>query len=93
MNYLQAYDLYLKRLAEDGARKPGVAMIGLGPILLVTMPFYVAIILVMAIFGALGWTGPWGLTLKILISMALLIALFASGFRFVYHRTQSRRDK
>jgi hypothetical protein len=93
VNYLQAYDLYLKRLAEDGARKPGVAMIGLGPILLVTMPFYVAIILIPAIFGALGWTGPLGFTLKISISVALLMGLLYSGFRFVYLRVQSRRDK
>jgi ABC-type transport system involved in cytochrome bd biosynthesis fused ATPase/permease subunit len=85
--------LYLKRLAEGGTRKPGVAIVGIGPILRVTAPFYVAIILVTAIFKMFGWTGALGFTLEILISVSLLVALFYSGFRFVYYRAQSRKNK
>lgn len=93
MKYLQAYDLFLKRLAQDGAQKPGIAAVGFGPILLVTIPFFAAIVIVRTIFGALGWTGTLGATLQILISMALLIALFYSGFRVVYYRARRRKDK
>ena len=93
MKYLHAYDLYLKRLAQDGSKKSGIATIGLGPILLATIPFYVAIIIVTATFGTLGWTNPLATALKIFISVALLVALFHSGFRVVYHRAQSHKDK
>lgn len=94
MKYLQAYDLYLKRLGQGGgAQKPGITAAGLGPILLVTVPFYVAILIVTAIFPVLGWTGPLGTALKLVISLALLIALFYSGFRVVHYRAQSRKAK
>ena len=93
MRYLQAYNLYLKRLAEYGAEKPGLASVGFGPILLVTVPYYVAIIVVMATFPALGWTGPIGFALKISICLALLVGLVYSGFRVVHYRAQSRREK
>lgn len=93
MKYLRAYDLYLKRLGQGGAQKPGIASVGFGPILLVTVPFYVAIVIVTAIFPVLGWTSPIGTTLKLLISLALLIALFYSGFRVVHYRAQSRKGK
>ena len=93
MKYLQAYDLYLKRLGQADAQKPGIASVGFGPILLSTVPFFVAIVFVTAVFPALGWTGPLGTTLKFIISLALLIALFYSGFRVVHYRAQSRKDK
>lgn len=93
MKYLRAYDLYLKRLGQDGAQKPGIASVGFGPIFLVTVPFFVGIVIVTAIFPVLGWTGPLGFTLEVLISLALLIALAYSGFRLVHHRTQARQDK
>jgi hypothetical protein len=93
VKYLQAYDSHLKRLGQSGAQKPGIAAVGFGPILLVTIPFGVATVIVTATFAALGWTGPLGTTLKLLISLALLVALFYSGFRVVHYRAQSRKDK
>jgi len=92
VKYLQAYDLYLRRLGQAGAQKPGIAAVGLGPILLATVPFFLAIVFVTALFPALGWTGPLGFWLKLLISLALLFALFYSGFRVVHYRAQSRKD-
>lgn len=93
MKHLRAYDSYLKRMAQSGAQKPGIAAVGLGPILLATAPFYVAIVMVTAIFPVLGWAGPVGTTVKLLISLVLLFALFYSGFRVVHYRAQSRKGK
>ena len=92
VKYLKAYDLYLKRLGQAGANEPGIAGVGLGPILLSTVPFFLAIVLATAAFPAFGWTGPSGFWLKLLVLMALLFGLFYSGFRVVHYRSQCRKD-
>lgn len=93
MKHLQAYDLILKKLGQNGAKETGLASVGLGPILMATIPFGLAILLVSAIFETFVEKGPIGTTVYLIICAALLFALFYSGFRVVHYRAQWLREK
>lgn len=91
MRYLKLYDDYIKRLANRG-RSTGIGSVGIGSILLVTVPFLIAIVLVSAVFDTFGRGGAVIFWLRLAISIFLLIGLFYSGFRFVYYRNQITRE-
>ena len=93
MKYLQSYDLFLKELGQNGAKKTGLASVGLGPILVATVPFLLAIVMVSAIFETFIAKGPIGTTVYLIICLALLFALFYSGIRVVHYRAQCLRAK
>jgi hypothetical protein len=93
VKHLQAYDLFLKKLGQNGAKESGLASVGLGPILIVTLPFFLAILIVSAIFETFVEKGPIGNTVYLVIGLVLLFALFYSGFRVVHYRAQWLREK
>jgi hypothetical protein len=80
MRYILIYDAALKRLAESGTR-----LSRLGLIHVILWPFVLAIMLTQAVFNALGWVGVIGWSLRLAISVFLLLALLYSGFRFVHY--------
>lgn len=93
MKHLQSYDLFLKKLGQNGAKKTGLASVGLGPILIVTIPIGLAIVIVSTIFEIFVEKSPVGTTMYLIICLALLFALFYSGFRVVHYRAQWLREK
>ena len=93
MKHLQAYDLFLKKLGQNGAKKTGLASVGLGPILITTVPFSLAILIVSAIFETFIVKGPTGTAVYLIICLALVFSLFYSGIRVVHYRAQWLREK
>lgn len=91
MNILRKYDKFIKDMAYGGQKPSGLGMIGTGPILALTVPFFAAIVLVSAIFDALGLVGVWWI-FRICISLLLLAGLFYSGYKFVYYRDKRNRE-
>ncbi|WP_236627779.1 hypothetical protein, partial [Caulobacter sp. B11] len=68
MSIFKKYDEFIKSLAYRGSKPSGLGMIALGPILAITTPFFVGVVLVSAVFDALGLVGMWWI-LRILISL------------------------
>lgn len=88
---LKKYDEFIKSMAYSGPKPSGFGMIGAGSILALTMPFFAAIVLISATFDTLGLTGAWWIV-RIFISLVLLVAIFYSGFKFVYYRDLRNRE-
>ena len=93
MKYLQSYDLYLKELGQNGAKNTSLASVGLGPILIATVPFFLAIVMVSAIFDTFAEKGSMGITVYFTICLSILFVLFYSGIRVVHYRAQWLREK
>lgn len=93
MKYLQSYDLFLKEMGQNGAKKTGLASVGLGPILIVTVPFFLAIVMVSAIFETFVAKGLIETAVYLIICLSFLFGLFYSGIRVVHYRAQWLREK
>ena len=86
MIYLASYDKYLQGLADTDSN-----LIGIGRVHLVCLPWLIAVVLVRPVFEMLGLGGVPGTVAGTAISIALLVGLFWSGFRYVSYRSR-RRD-
>ena len=92
MKLLKLYDDYLRRLANMGNQSTGLGSVGTGPILIVTLPYFCAIVFISALFDAMEWTGIIGYAIRGIVSIILLVLLFYSGFRVVYYRFLRNRQ-
>jgi hypothetical protein len=86
MGYLKKYDKYIRGLAESGPKPQGIGAVGFGFILLLTMPFYVGILFISAVFEEFKWNGKIGIIFRIILSLILICGLLYSGIKFVYYR-------
>lgn len=96
MRFWTSYDQYLQRLAADSVRlertgKRTSMLRSTGGVHIVCLPFFLLILVIPAVFDAMGWDRGAGWVLKILISVLLLVGMLYAGFRYMALKAQAKR--